>query len=165
MSQRPDNLERLKSEGDLNLTEQRFSWQTSHISPGTRKVLEADAAHFLHQSLSTPCLNVLKSAQGSWIEDLEGRRYLDFHGNNVHQVGFAHPKVVAAIKRQLDELSFCTRRYTCEPAVQLASRLGSLAPGDLKRVLFSPGGTSAIGMAPLPVQMRADLQPGLCRLR
>ncbi|HTL16199.1 MAG TPA: aspartate aminotransferase family protein [Patescibacteria group bacterium] len=140
-------MERLKSEGDLNLTEQRFSWQTSHISPGTRKVLEADAAHFLHQSLSTPCLNVLKSAQGSWIEDLEGRRYLDFHGNNVHQVGFAHPKVVAAIKRQLDELSFCTRRYTCEPAIQLASRLGSLAPGDLKRVLFAPGGTSAIGMA------------------
>ena len=103
--------------------------------------------YFLHQSLSTPCLNVLKSAQGAWIEDLQGRRYLDFHGNNVHQVGFGHPRVVAAIKAQLDELTFCTRRYTCEPAIRLAAKLAEVAPGDLKRVLFAPGGTSAIGMA------------------
>jgi 4-aminobutyrate aminotransferase len=55
--------------------------------------------------------------------------------------------VIAAIKQQLDTLSFCPRRYTCEPAIQLAARLGELAPGDLNRVLFAPGGASAIGMA------------------
>jgi len=65
----------------------------------------------------------------------------------VHQVGFGHPRVIAAIKEQLDELSFCTRRYTCETAVALAKKLTALAPGDLNRVLFAPGGTSAIGMA------------------
>ena len=147
MADSSHNLERLKSEGDLNLSPHRAAWQKSHNSAQTKKLLEEDARHFLHQSLSTPCLNVMQGAQGAWIEDLEGRRYLDFHGNNVHQVGFAHPKVVAAIKQQLDELSFCTRRYTCEPAIELAARLGALAPGDLKRVLFAPGGTSAIGMA------------------
>jgi 4-aminobutyrate aminotransferase len=147
MSEPPENLERLKSEGDLNLSPHRAAWLKNHHSAATNHALEEDARHFLHQSLSTPCLNMLKSAQGAWIEDIEGRRYLDFHGNNVHQVGFAHPRVVAAIKEQLDELSFCTRRYTCEPAIQLAARLAALAPGDLNRVLFAPGGTSAIGMA------------------
>ena len=140
------NLDRLKSEGDLNLSPHRAGWLDS-LPAETQRVLADDARHFLHQSLSTPCLNVLKSAQGACIEDLQGRRYLDFHGNNVHQVGFGHPKVIAAIKEQLDELSFCTRRYTCEPAIQLADRLTALTHGALSRVLFAPGGTSAIGMA------------------
>lgn len=141
------HLNPLRSEGDVNLSPQRRAWAAEHIGPATRQILEADAQWFLHQSLSTPCLNVLRHVEGAWIEDLEGRRYLDFHGNCAHQVGFAHPKVIAAVKRQLDELCFCPRRYTCEPAVKLAAELARLAPGDLKRVSFAPGGTSAIGMA------------------
>ncbi len=141
------NLDQLRSEGDVNLSPRRRAWATEHIGSATQSLLDADGRHFLHQSLSTPCLNALAKAEGAWIEDIEGRRYLDFHGNNVHQVGFAHPRVIAAIKQQLDELSFCTRRYTCAPAVELAQRLGEIAPGDLNRVLFAPGGTSAIGMA------------------
>lgn len=131
----------------MNLSPQRGAWLRDAIGSSTARLLERDAKVFLHQSLSTPCLNALARAEGAWIEDTEGRRYLDFHGNNVHQAGFAHPKVIAAIRRQLDELSFCTRRYTCEPAVALAEQLTALAPGDLSRVLFAPGGTSAIGMA------------------
>ena len=141
------SLDRLRSEGDVNLSPNRKAWSAGHISAETRKVLEDDAKYFLHQSLSTPCLNVLTGAQGASITDLEGRSYLDFHGNNVHQVGFAHPRVIEAVKQQMDALSFCTRRYTCEPAVELARRLVEIAPGDLSRVLFAPGGTSAIGMA------------------
>src|SRR5437773_1393548 len=146
-SKSAQNLDRLRSEGDLNLSPHRRAWAVENISPATQRTLDEDAGYFLHQSLSTPCRNALKSCQGAWIQDVEGRRYLDFHGNNVHQVGFGHPRVIAAIKEQLDELSFCTRRYTCDPAVELAQRLGEIAPGDLKRVLFAPGGTSAIGMA------------------
>ena len=146
-SKSAQNLDRLRSEGDLNLSPHRRAWAVENISPATQRTLDEDAGYFLHQSLSTPCLNALKSCQSAWIQDVEGRRYLDFHGNNVHQVGFGHPRVIAAIKEQLDELSFCTRRYTCETAVALAKKLTALAPGDLNRVLFAPGGTSAIGMA------------------
>lgn len=135
------------SEGDVNQTPQRRTFQEQHLDDATRALLAEDARWFLHQSLSTPCLNALAGARGAWIEDLAGRAYLDFHGNNVHQVGFGHPRVIAAIKAQLDRLPFCSRRYTCEPAVALARRLAELAPGDLQRVLFAPGGTSAIGMA------------------
>lgn len=142
-----DSAAGLRSEGDINLSAHRRAWAATHLSDITRERLEADARFFLHQSLSTPCLDVLAKASGAWIEDVEGRRYLDFHGNNVHQVGFGHPRVIAAIKAQLDQLSFCTRRYTNEPAIQLAQRLGELCPGDLNRVLFAPGGATAIGMA------------------
>ena len=147
MRDKPDDLDSLKSEGDVNLSPRRQAWSAQNINDETRRMLERDADCFLHQSLSTPCLNVIASATGSSFEDAQGRSYLDFHGNNVHQVGFGHPRVLAAIKEQLDKLSFCTRRYTCEPAIQLAEKLIDIAPGDLNRVLFAPGGTSAIGMA------------------
>lgn len=143
----PPNLDHLRSEGDLNLSPRRAAWAAEAIGPETRALLDRDAAVFLHQSLSTPCLNVLRAADGAHIEDLEGRRYLDFHGNNVHQVGFGNPRVIDAIIAQLHALSFCTRRYTNVPAIELAEKLAQLAPGDLNRVLFAPGGTSAIGMA------------------
>jgi 4-aminobutyrate aminotransferase len=143
----PAKLDRLKSEGDLNLSSQRRAWSAQHVDPETQHWLDEDARYFLHQSLSTPCLNVLSGCAGSTIEDRQGRRLLDFHGNNVHQVGFSHPQVIEAITAQIQKLSFCTRRYTNIPAISLAKKLAGLAPGNLKRVLFAPGGTSAIGMA------------------
>lgn len=136
-----------RSEGDINLSSARAAWQARALDDATRDLLARDAKYFLHQSLSTPCLNALRACDGTYIEDLQGRRYLDFHGNGVHQVGFGHPQVIAAIKAQLDELSFCTRRYTNHVAVDLAEKLAELAPGDLNRVLLCPGGTSAVGMA------------------
>jgi 4-aminobutyrate aminotransferase len=137
----------MQSEGDLNLSPRRDAWQADHLDDDTRAILERDARVFLHQSLSSPCLNVMDGCDGAHITDHQGRRYLDFHGNNVHQVGFSHPKVIAAIQAQLEALSFCTRRYTNETAIRLAERLTELAPGDLNRVLFAPGGAEAMGMA------------------
>src|SRR6266446_6108385 len=136
-----------KSEGDLNIAARRQQWLEEQIDDETQAWLDEDAKYFLRQSLSTPCLNVLKGCDGIYVEDLQGRRYMDFHGNNVHQVGFRNPRVIAAIKAQLDELPFCTRRYTNLPAISLAKKLAELAPGNLPKVLFAPGGTAAIGMA------------------
>jgi len=141
------DLAGLRTEGDINLSPHRESWQAGHLSAETMRLLDEDAACFLHQAMSTPCLNALRAAHGAWIEDVEGRRYLDFHGNNVHQIGFGHPRVIAAVKSQLDQFPFCTRRYTNEPAIRLAQKLVDSAPGDLSRVLFAPGGSSANGIA------------------
>ncbi len=141
------DLKLLRTEGDINISPNRQTWQAGHLSAETKRMLAEDAECFLHQSMSTPCLNAMKGASGAWIEDVEGRRYLDFHGNNVHQIGFGHPRVTEAIKSLLDQFSFCTRRYTNEHAIRFAKKLTSLAPGDLNRVLFAPGGASAIGIA------------------
>ena len=136
-----------RAEGDVNLSPRRQIWAAEHLDEETAAMLDEDARYFLHQSLSTPCLNALQSSNGIYLEDLQGRKIMDFHGNSVHQVGYGHPRVVDAIKDQLDSLPFCPRRYTNRVAIDLAKRLTELAPGDLNKLLFSPGGTSAIGMA------------------
>ena len=133
-------------EGDVNGTPRRREW-LGRLSPETRHWLAEDERYFLRQSLSTPCLNVMARCEGAWVEDLEGRRYLDFHGNSVHQVGFGNPAVIVAIKAQLDELSFCTRRYTNRTAIALARKLAEITPGALEKSLFCPSGAVAIGMA------------------
>ncbi len=143
----PASLQHLKSEGDINLSPHRAAWARENIDAETHRWLAEDAEFFLHQALSTPCLDVLRKSEGIYLEDLRGRRYLDFHGNSVHQVGYGHPRVVEAIINQMRELPFCPRRFTNLPAIGLAKKLAQLAPGDLKKVLFSPGGTTAIGMA------------------
>jgi len=135
------------AEGDVNTSLERRAFEAAHVPAATRALLDADAEVFLRQSLSTPCFNALASCEGIWLTDVEGRRAMDFHGNNVHQVGYRHPHVMAAVKRQLDTLPFSPRRYTNVQAVEAAANLAALAPDPLGKVLFAPGGTLAIGMA------------------
>ena len=137
----------LASEGDVNLSPLRREWEAAHVHGETRALLDADARHFLHQSLSTPCFDALSSCDGIWLEDVAGRRIMDFHGNNVHQVGYRHPQVMAAVRQALDTLPFSPRRFTNAAAIDLAAKLTALAPDPLGKVLFAPGGTLAIGMA------------------
>ena len=136
-----------RTEGDINLSDRRRAWQQDNVDDATRETLARDSVAFLHQSLSTPCLTELTGCDGVYLTDAGGRRYIDFHGNSVHQVGHAHPRVIEAVKRQLDDLAFCPRRFTNQPAIALAERLAQLAPGNLAKVLFAPGGTAAIGIA------------------
>jgi 4-aminobutyrate aminotransferase len=136
-----------RSEGDVNLSPRRSAWADKHLDENTAAMLAEDARYFLHQSLSTPCLNAIQASEGIYLEDVQGRKIMDFHGNSVHQVGHGHPRVIEAIKAQLDVLPFCPRRYTNQVAIDLARRLVELSPAGLDKVLFSPGGTSAIGMA------------------
>jgi 4-aminobutyrate aminotransferase len=136
-----------QSEGDVNRSSRRAEWAARHRHSAGDALLEEDARYFLHQSVSTPCLAAIRKAEGIWIEDLGGRRYMDFHGNNVHHIGYGHPRLIAAIKNQLDELSFTPRRFTSEPAVALARKLAAIAPGNLAKVLFTTGGSDAVEVA------------------
>jgi 4-aminobutyrate aminotransferase len=134
-------------EGDVNASPNRAAWQETHLDAATRDLLRRDSAAFLHQSVSTPCLSAIRRAEGIWIEDTAGRRYMDFHGNNVHHIGYGHPRLKEAIRAQMDELPFAPRRFACEPAVELAERLGALAPGGLSKALFTTGGSDAVEVA------------------
>lgn len=136
-----------ESEGDTNLTGRRAAWQSRAIGGETAALLARDERAFLRQSVSTPCLNAVAKAGGIWIEDVAGRRFMDFHGNNVHHVGYGHPRLKKAIADQMDALSFAPRRYTCEPAVLLAEKLAAIAPGNLSKVLFTTGGSDAVEVA------------------
>lgn len=142
-----DPLQNKRTEGDINNTHARNEWIDGITDVKTLRLLEKDARYFFNQALSTPCLDVLGNCSGPHIENISGKRYLDFHGNNVHQLGFSHPKLVKRLTEQLQGLSFSTRRYTNEPAIKFAEKLASLLPSDLNRVLMTPNGSSAVGIA------------------
>ena len=134
-------------EGDSNLSDGRKKWEKSINDPSTHAVLQADAECFLHQALSTPCLDVLVECEGIYITNERGKKYMDFHGNAVHQVGYRNSFVIEKLKQQLEILPFSPRRFTNKYAIELAKKLGSLLPSPLNRVLFAPGGTSAVSMS------------------
>lgn len=118
------------------------------VSAAERTLLHRDESVFFHQTLSTPVNHTVAKASGAYIYDLEGRAYLDLHGNGVHTIGYQHPNVLTAIKAQMEaDFTFAPRRFTNEPAVALAEKLVSIVPDGLTRVLFCPGGSEAIEMA------------------
>jgi 4-aminobutyrate aminotransferase len=134
------------AEGDVNVSAARAGWRAS-LSDAARATLDEDERYFLRQSLSTPCLAPIERAEGAVLIDVDGRRIFDFHGNSVHQLGHGHPKVVAAIRREMETLPFCPRRFANATATALARRLVETAPGNLNKVLFAPSGAAAISMA------------------
>ena len=137
-----------REQGDVNTTRNRREYWKRNLKGESKRWFDEDQKYFLHQSLSTPVLNVLSRAQGVYIEDLDGKKYIDMHGNGVHNAGFNNPAVIEAVKKQLAEnMTFCPRRYTNIPAIELAKKLAEITPGDLCRSLFCPGGSEAIEMA------------------
>ncbi len=110
-------------------------------------LVQRDAAVFFHQEGSSPCIAGIRHVSGMWIEDLDGNRYIDLHGNTCHHLGHAHPRLVAALKQQLEELAFSPRRYTNSPATELAERLTARFRNGRSKLLLMPGGSEAIETA------------------
>ncbi|TFH92660.1 aspartate aminotransferase family protein [Vibrio ouci] len=136
-----------RSEGDVNTTPARQAWNASMDDERAQALLKRDSEVFLHQAMSTPCLDTLEAAEGIYIQDATGKKYMDFHGNNVHQLGYGHPHVIKRVQEQIAKLPFSPRRFTNETAIECAEKLTQICGGELNRVLFAPGGTSAVGMA------------------
>ncbi|ELE7615117.1 aspartate aminotransferase family protein [Vibrio vulnificus] len=136
-----------RSEGDVNTTPARQAWNASMDDERTQALLKRDSEVFLHQAMSTPCLDTLEAAEGIYIQDATGKKYMDFHGNNVHQLGYGHPHVIKRVQEQIAKLPFSPRRFTNKTAIECAEKLTQICGGELNRVLFAPGGTSAVGMA------------------
>ena len=92
---------------------------------------------------------VVERAEGCWLVDTAGRRYLDANASlwvNVH--GHARPELDAALREQLDAVAHTTLLgLTNPPAARLAARLAALAPQGLERVFFSESGASAVEVA------------------
>jgi adenosylmethionine-8-amino-7-oxononanoate aminotransferase len=92
---------------------------------------------------------VIERAEGVYLIDAEGRRYLDGVGSlwcNVH--GHRHPTLDAAIRAQLDKAAHSTLLGVTHPtAIELARRLVERAPEGLTRVFFSDDGATAVEVA------------------
>ncbi len=84
-------------------------------------------------------------ASGVTIVDSEGNEYLDFAGGyGVFTLGHRHPRVIAAVKAQLDEMALSGRTMFNPLMGRLAKRLAELTPGDLRISFFANSGAEAV---------------------
>src|SRR5579864_9096239 len=96
---------------------------------------------------------VVGRAQGVWLEDVDGRRYID--GNSswyVAALGHGHPRLLRALERQAKVLAHCSLAGIAhEPAARLAEELVAIAPRDehhqLTRAFFVDDGSTAVDAA------------------
>lgn len=84
-------------------------------------------------------------ASGTTIWDHAGKAYLDFAGGyGVFTLGHSHPRVVAAVREQLERMSLSAKTMFDPLAGRLARALGELAPGDLRISFFANSGAEAV---------------------
>jgi putrescine aminotransferase len=85
------------------------------------------------------------SGKGSHFEDVTGRRFIDcLGGYGIYSAGINHPKIVRAVKSQLDRMPLSSQELLDPLRGALARLLGELAPGNLQDCFFISNGTDAI---------------------
>src|SRR6476661_8396050 len=86
----------------------------------------------------------LVKGDGPYVWDDQGNRYLDaFGGVLTISVGHNNPKVTEAVVNQVKTLAHTTTLYATQPQSDLAEKLASIAPGNLKKSFFTSSGTEA----------------------
>jgi adenosylmethionine---8-amino-7-oxononanoate aminotransferase len=91
----------------------------------------------------------VRRAQGCWLEDYDGRRYLDAISSWwVNLFGHANPEINAAVAAQLAQFEHVLLAgFTHEPAIRLAEELARIAPVGLSRCFFADSGSAAVEVA------------------
>jgi taurine--2-oxoglutarate transaminase len=110
------------------------------------QVYAADRAHVFHSWSAQQALQpmVIAGAQGCYVWDYDGNRYLDFSSQLVNtNIGHQHPKVVAAIAEQAGRLTTIAPQHANEARGQAAERITALAPDGMSKVFFTNGGADA----------------------
>lgn len=109
------------------------------VSRDAQVICGASRAHYFPM--------VIQSGKGSCFTDLDGNDYIDFSSSAaVLNTGHSHPRVLKAIKAQLDQyIHFSCDYLYAEPQVKLAEALNRIVPGDYKKkVSFGHSGSDAI---------------------
>jgi adenosylmethionine-8-amino-7-oxononanoate aminotransferase len=99
-----------------------------------------------HESLP---LIPIRRGQGVWLEDFNGKRYLDAISSWwVNLFGHCNPRINAAVRDQLDQLEHVLLAgFSHEPAIELSERLVKLAPPGLTRCFYADSGSASIEIA------------------
>ena len=85
------------------------------------------------------------TGEGSYIEDIMGRRYIDCLGGfGIYSAGIRHPKIVAAVQSQLARMPLSSQELLDPLRGALAEILGEIAPGNLQKCFFISNGTDAV---------------------
>lgn len=112
----------------------------------SREMVDLCKAHTLYTWAAQDQVDPLPiaHAEGVYLYTPEGRRILDFNSQLMSVlIGHGHPKVIAAMKRQLDELIYVYPQTACEPRARLGKMLADIVPGDINHFFFTSGGAEA----------------------
>ncbi|MGB8946250.1 MAG: aspartate aminotransferase family protein [Streptomyces sp.] len=110
-------------------------------------VKAADRAHVFHSWSAQELIDPLAvaGAEGSYFWDYDGNRYLDFTSGLVFtNIGYQHPKVVAAIQQQAAEMTTFAPAFAVEARSEAARLIAERTPGDLDKIFFTNGGAEAV---------------------
>ncbi|MDT0268850.1 aspartate aminotransferase family protein [Streptomyces sp. DSM 44915] len=120
--------------------------ESTQTESAAARVRRLDRAHVFHSWSAQGRIDPLPVARasGSYFWDLDGRRYLDFTSQLVNvNIGYQHPRVVAAIQRQAAELTTLAPGFAYEARSEAARLIAEVAPAGLDRVFFTNGGAEA----------------------
>ena len=124
------------------------------VDSGDNKAVKAQAerhlwGHFTTMGTDEDSSRIIERGEGPYVWDADGNRYLDgLAGLFVSQVGHGRTEIVDAMTRQAEKLAyFPLWTYTHPTAIELASRLAALAPGDINRAFFTSGGSESVESA------------------
>lgn len=111
-----------------------------------------DRAHVIHPNhpLGEAVDFIVSRGEGARLYDVAGRAFLDGRSQlNCANLGYSHPRLIAAIKQQVEQLPYLSifYQFSHPQVIDCASRLAASAPGDLDQVLFTSGGSEAIEAA------------------
>ena len=85
------------------------------------------------------------TGDGCYVEDVQGKRYLDCLGGfGIYSCGIRHPKIISAVKAQLDRMPMSSQELLDPLRGALAHLLGEIMPGDLQKCFFINNGTDAV---------------------
>ena len=116
---------------DLKMTEKRYK---EHISPAMARLLKF-SGFYAQEEMS----------QGVYVYDEKGERYLDCAGGyGVFILGHKHPKVVSAVREQLDKMPLSSKIFFNPLMAELAEKLTQVCGGGLKYCFFCSSGTEAV---------------------
>jgi taurine--2-oxoglutarate transaminase len=113
----------------------------------TRSTYELDRAHVFHSWSAQATLDpkVINRAEGSYLWDESGKRYLDFTSQLVNtNIGHQHPKVVAAIREQAGKLCTINPAHATESRSEAARLVSELTPAGMDKVFFTNAGAEAV---------------------
>lgn len=119
-----------------------------HADPETGAAVKAaDRAHVFHSWSAQEVIDPLAvaGAEGSYFWDYDGKRYLDFSSGLVYtNIGYQHPRVVAAIQEQAGRLTTFAPAFAIESRSEAARLIAERTPGDLNKIFFTNGGAEAV---------------------
>ena len=117
------------------------------MSDEGRRVFDLDRNYVFHSWSAQGALNpmCIAGAEGSYVWDYDGNRYLDFSSQLVNvNIGHQHPKVVAAIQEQAARLTTIAPQHANDKRGEAAQRIVDLAGPNMAKVFFTNGGADAI---------------------